>query len=141
VTKKEAAEKVAKLGKLSRGTTNPHEAAAAKIQAEKIVAEHGLSSSDLDTGEMGAAFDDLVDQIGRVASKKSELSSGLFDTRSLIEQVLTAIKDIGEADKVARLRQIVTLIRTAAFIAGDNKTIAQVKTALDAVLKNHQLTL
>lgn len=141
MTKKEAAEKVAKLGKLSRGTTNPHEAAAAKIQAEKYIAEHGLSSSDLDAGEMGAAFDDLVDQVGRIVSRRSELSAGLFDTRSVVEQVLTAIKDIGEADKAARLRQIVTLIRTASFIAGDNKTIAQVKTTLDTVLKNHQLTL
>jgi hypothetical protein len=141
VNKKEAAEKVAKLGKLSRGTTNPHEAAAARIQAEKIVAEHGLSPGDLETGEIGAAFDDLVNQVGRIASKRPELSAGLFDTQPLVDQCLAAIKDIGEADKAARLRQITTLVRTAAFVAGSNKTIAQVKATLDTVLKNHQLTL
>ena len=141
MTKRGAAEKVAKLERLARGTTSQHEAAAARSQAAKLVAEHHLSSQDLETGEMGAAFDDLVDQVGKFALGSPATPPGLYDTRSVVDQVLRAIKDIGEADKAARLRQVTTLVRTAAFVAGDNKVIAQVKTTLDTVLKNHQLVI
>jgi hypothetical protein len=141
VTKKSAAEKVAKLHKLARGSSSPHEAESARAQAEKIAAEHGLSSRDLETGQMGAAFDELVDQVGKIASSLPQIPQGLFDTRTIVDQVLRSIKSIGEVDKAARLRQFTTLVRTAAFIAGDNKTIAEVKTALDTALRNHELVL
>ena len=140
MSKQKAAEKVAKLLELARGTTNPHEAAAARAEAERLVAQHGLTDADLENGEMGAAFDDLVDQVGRVAST-GNFSSGLFDARSIVDKVLQSIKEISKADKATRLRQFTTLVRTASFVAGDNKVIAEVKTTLDTVLKNHHLVI
>lgn len=141
MTKKDAADKVAKLMKLARGSSSPHEAASAKIQAEKIAAEHGLSHQDLVTGEMGAAFDDLVDEVKKFVASRPEIPAGLFDTKTLVDQVVRSIKDIREVDKAARLRQITTVIRGAAFVAGDNKVVAQIKTTLDTVLKNHELVI
>jgi hypothetical protein len=141
MTKREAAEKVAKLTKLARGSSNPHEAASARAQAEKIASEHGLSHQDLESGEMGAAFDDLVDEVKRFVANGSAMPSGLFDTRSIVDQIIRDIKHIREADKAARLKQIAVVIRTAAFVAGDNKVISQIKTTLDTILKNHELVL
>jgi hypothetical protein len=141
MTKKEAAEKVAKLMRLSRGTKNAHEATSARERAEKLAAEHGLTSHELEVGEMGAAFDDLVDQIQKHVADSPAMGASLFDVRTILKQVTDSIKGIGENDKSARLRQAATIIRTAAFVAGDNKIVASMKAVLDATLKNHQLTI
>lgn len=141
MTRKEAAEKVAKLRRLARGSKNPHEAEMAREQADKLAARHGLASADLEAGSMGAAFDDLVDQVKTVVAGHASIPAGLFNTEGIINDVLGKIKSIGESDKSARLRQIATLIRTASFFAGDNKVVAEMKAVLDTTLKNHDLTL
>jgi hypothetical protein len=141
MTKKDAAEKVAKLMKLAHGSTNPNEAATAKSQAEKLVSEHGLTDNDLMSGEMAAAFDDLVDSLQKVVASHPALPPGLFNSSAIITDVLHKIKNIGDADKTIRLRQITTLVRTAAFIAGDKPIVAEIKAVLDNTLKNHGLTI
>lgn len=141
MTRKDAAEKVAKLMKLANGSTNPHEAATARSQAEKIVAEHGLSDNDLLSGEMSSAFDELVDSLQKVVASHPALPPGLFNSSAIVTDVLHKIKNIGDSDKVTRLRQITTIVRTAAFIAGDTPVIAEIKAVLDSTLKNHGISI
>jgi len=139
--KKEAAERVAKLIKLANGSTNSHEAASAKSQAEKLVLEHGLSNDDLMSGEMASAFDELVDSIPKIVASHPVLSQGLFDASAIVTDILAKIKAIDDLDKVKRLRQVANMVRTASFFAGNNPTIAEVKAILDSTLKNHGISL
>ena len=141
MTKKEAAEKVAKMMKLANGSSNEHEAAAARSQAEKLCKEHGLSESDLHAGEMAAAFDELVDGVQKFVAGHPSLPAGLFNSSAIVTDVLAKIKAASETDKSTRLRQIATIVRTASFIAGDQPIIAEVKAVLDTALKNHNVTI
>jgi hypothetical protein len=141
VTKRDAAEKVAKLMKLAKGSTNPHESTTAKAQAEKLVAEHGLTENDLMSGEISAAFDDLVDGIQKIVAGHPALPPGLFNTSAVVTDILHRIKAMGDTDKVTRMRQIATVIRTTAFIAGDTPIIAEIKIVFDTALKNHGVSI
>jgi hypothetical protein len=143
VTRKAAAEKVAKLMKLAKSSTNPHEVSTARSQANKIVEENGLSDSDLLSGEMASAFDDLVDSVKKAVAQHPAVSSGMFDSMggAMIDQVLVKIKNLDDTDKATRLRQITTLVRAANLIAGSQPLVAEIKTILDTTLKNHGLSL
>jgi len=88
VNRKEAAEKIAKLERLARGTSNPHEAESARAQAAKLASEHCLTDNDLKTGKMGAAFDDMVDEVGKLTSS---MPGGLFGAGTVVQEVLRAI--------------------------------------------------
>jgi len=139
-TKREAAEKVAKLRRLADSTKNPHEKATARRQADKLAAEYGLGKEDLDAGKMAAAFDDLVGAVERVV-ENAPIPKGIFDTGSIIREVTGKIRKLDDADKSKKLRQVATAVRVAAMIAGDNKTVAELKAVLDSVLKSHDLTV
>ena len=141
MTRKDASEKVAKLLKLAGSSTNPHEAATAKAQAEKLVAEHGLTDNDLMSDEMGAAFDDLVDRLQKVVAGHPAMPSGMFNQSAVINDVLLKIKNIDDTDKATQLRRIAVGVRTASFLFGDNKVVAEVKVILDTVLKNHNVSV
>jgi hypothetical protein len=141
VTRKAASEKVAKLMKLAKGSTNEHEASAARSQATKIIEEHDLTDADLMSGEMSAAFDDLVDSVQKAIAQHPAVPDGLFGTMGILEEILRKIKNLGDADKATRLKQITTLVRTAAFIAGSQPLVAEIKSILDNTLKNHGLSL
>jgi hypothetical protein len=142
VTKKEAAEKVAKLMKLARDNTCANEAVAARRQAEKIAVEHGLTQSDLETGKLAAAFDDLVDGLHKyVAQHPVAKSTDLFGASSIVKQAIDKVKAMGEVDKSQKLRTIAALVRTASFIAGDNPVVKSAKAQLDSALKNHDVTI
>lgn len=136
------AEKVAKLRRLADDPrTPPTEAQAARSQAEKIAAENGLGDQDLLAGRMGAAFDDLVEEIGKVVSRHPNIPTGLFGTGNVIRDALNQVKAMPENDKVSRLRQIVSIVRAASFFLGDNKVVAEVKVVVDTALKNHDVTV
>lgn len=141
MTKKDAAEKVAKLMKLAKGSSNAHEAQTARSQAQKIVTEYGLSELDLEAGEMAAAFDDLVDGLQKLVAGHPALPEGLFNSSAIVTDVLHKIKAMGDTDKATKLKQITTIIRTASFIAGDHAIVSSAKAALDTALKNHGLSL
>jgi hypothetical protein len=141
MTRKDAAEKVAKLMKLANGSSNANEAATAKAQAEKLVAEHGLTDNDLLSGEMAAAFDDLVDSVQKVVASHPALPPGLFNSSAIVTDILHKIKNLGDTDKATRLKQITTIVRTASFIAGDKPIVAEIKAVLDSTLKNHGLSI
>jgi carboxylesterase type B len=141
MTRKDAAEKVAKLMKLANGSSNANEAATAKAQAEKLVAEHGLTDNDLLSEEMAAAFDDLVDSVQKVVASHPALPPGLFNSSAIVTDILHKIKNLGDTDKATRLKQITTIVRTASFIAGDKPIVAEIKAVLDSTLKNHGLSI
>jgi hypothetical protein len=139
VNKREAAEKVAKLRRVAQGTSNPNEADTARRQADKIASEHGLTELDLSSGQMAAAFDDLVGEVEKVVAQKS-VPTGLFGTESVVKDVLGKIRNFQEDDKAKKLRQVSLVIKVGAMIAGNNATVAEIKAVLDTVLKNHGLT-
>lgn len=141
MTKKEAAEKVAKLTKLAKGSANPNEATTARTQADKIIAEHGLTEHDLTSGEMAAAFDDLVDGVQKIVAGHPALPPGLFNSSAVITDVIHRFKNMKDVDKAARLRQLATIIRTTSFIAGDSPIVAEIKAVFDTALKNHGVTI
>ena len=141
MTRKAAAEKVAKLLKLAKGSTNPHEASVARSSASKIIEEHSLTDADILGGEMAAAFDDLVDSIQKAVASHPAVPEGLFGTMGILDDVLRKIKNIGDSDKSLRLKQITTLVRATSFIAGSQPLVAEIKSILDNTLKNHNLSL
>jgi hypothetical protein len=136
MTRKEASEKIAKLERLASGTTNSHEAENARAQAARLASEHCLTDNDLKVGKMGAAFDDMVDEIGKLASS---IPGGLFGAGSVVREVLRAIKDVDEVDKQSRVRQITTLVKAISLVAGDVPLVAQLKSTVDNILRAHDL--
>jgi carboxylesterase type B len=141
MTRHEAAEKVAKLMRLANGSSNQHESSTARSQAEKLVKEHGLTDDDLVSGKKAAAFDDLVDTVHAFVRNHPAVPDGIFGTSAIITDVLNRIKGIQETAKLARLRQITVMIRTASFISGDDPTIKGIKTILDEILHRHDITI
>jgi hypothetical protein len=141
MSKRGAAEKVAKLMRLAKGSSNPHEAATARAQAEKIVKAQGLTENDLTSGERAAAFDDLVDTVHAFVLNHPAIPDGMFGTSAIVTDVLNRIKNIKETEKATRLGQITSVVRTAAFIAGDDPTIKGIKKILDDTLRKHEITI
>jgi hypothetical protein len=140
--RRSAAEKVAKLRRLADDPrTPPTEAQAARNQADKIARENGLGDQDLIAGRMGAAFDDLVEEIGKVVARHPNIPTGLFGTSSVIRDALNQVRAMQEADKVNRLRQIVSVVRAASFFLSDNRMVAEVKIVVDTALKNHNIVI
>ena len=141
MTKHAAAEKVAKLMRLAKGSSNTHEASTARAQAEKLVREHGLTEDDLTSGERAASFDDLVDSIHAFVRNHPAIPDGMFGTSAIITDVLNRFKNIKETEKSTRLGQITTLVRAASFIAGDDPTIKGIKKILDETLRKHEIVI
>jgi hypothetical protein len=141
MTKREAAQKIAKLQRLARGSQNQHEAASALAQAERLAAEHGLGTADIEQGRLSAAFDELVDQLGRAVADQETHSISLFDVGPIVSDVIKNIKDVREEDKAARLRQVAKAVSIASLLAGDHPLVSRVRGALDVALRNHDLTL
>ena len=141
MTKSEASEKVAKLRRLARGNSNQHEAAAAKAQADKIIADHSLAEDDLASGEKAHAFDDLVDTLHLFAINHPALPEGLFGNSAILRNVLTRIKNIGKDDKAVNLGRLVTIVRTASFLMGDDPSIREIKRILDDTLHHHEIKM
>ena len=141
MTKHEAAEKVAKLMRLAKGSSNPHESSNARAQAEKLVKEHGLTETDLTSGERAAAFDDLVDAVHAFMRNHHAIPGGMFDTSAILTDVLNRIKNIQETEKATRLGQITTLVRAASFVVGDDPNIKAIKRILDDTLRKHEITI
>ena len=141
MTKHAAAEKVAKLMRLAKGSSNPHEASNARAQAEKLVKEHGLTESDLTSGERAAAFDDLVDAVHAFVRNHPAIPDGMFGATAIVTDVLNRIKNIEETEKSTRLGQITTAVRTASLIIGDDPTVKGIKKILDKTLRKHEIVI
>jgi hypothetical protein len=129
LSKVEAAEKVAKLRRLARGTSNENEAATAEAQAKKIIAEYKLTR------------DDLSGTLHKFAVSHPDLPGGLFGTSAVIHDMLAKIKSIDKAKKNTYLAWIAGSIRTLSFISGDRPEIKELKRILDETLLRHNLVL
>lgn len=147
MTKLDAAEKVAKLMRLSRGTSNPHEASTAREQAKKLVEEYQLTSDELSAGKKADAFDDLVEAVRRLVAGRPDPSRGLFDTSDVISNVLAKLTSMEKSDKARRLDEAAKLVEAACLIddvlskmgLGGNTLVKNVKKVFDETLRNHNL--
>ena len=127
--------------RLAKGSPNPHEAANARTQAEKLVREHSLTEEDLTSGVRAAAFDDLVDTLHAFARNHPALPEGIFGTSAIITDVLNRIKNIKETEKSYWLGCITGTIRTASLIGGDSPSIRVLKKILDDTLRKHDVAV
>ncbi|HVP23329.1 MAG TPA: DUF2786 domain-containing protein [Conexivisphaerales archaeon] len=134
-------EKYAKLMKLARGAANQHESESALKAARKLASDHGLTETEIQSGQMSAAFDDLLDMVKKIVTEHPAIPVGLFDTESIVTDVLGKIKTINDVEKAKKLRQAAMIVRTASLVAGDNRTLREIKSALDTVIKNHEITI
>ena len=141
LSKVEAAEKVAKLRRLARGTSNEHEASTAEAQAKKIVVEYKLTRDDLSGGEKSDAYDDLVDTLHKFAVHHPDMPGGMFNTSAVIHDMLGKIKSIDKAKKSTYLSWLTGGVRTLSFIAGDQPEIKELKRIWDETLLRHNLVL
>jgi hypothetical protein len=134
MTRKEAAEKVAKLRKLAERAGTAAEGDAARKIANELTAQHGLTEVELSVGSRAAAFDDLMDELNRFVKK--------HDVPSAVLEVIEAVKaGTGKDDKAGALVNIVTVVRTTSMFFGFDKTVKQVKSVVDRVLKKHSVTV
>lgn len=139
MNKTEAAEKVAKLRRLARGTPNVHEASVAKAQADRLAKTHGLTENDVASGERAAAFDDLIDGLHRFVANHPALPRNLPGSPSILGIILDKVKGLDKVNKGIRLGHLATIIKTVHFIAGDDPSIKEIKRILDNTLDRHEI--
>lgn len=142
MTRSEAAIKVAKLRRTARGTTNPAEANTARTIADKLETEHHLTDNDLTDGQMGAAFDDLLDQLQQVIKQRASImTGGLLNTNSMIQDTVNQMKQTSDSQKAAQLRKVVMVSRALSFCGRHIPTVAEFCSKIETSLKNHEITL
>lgn len=147
MTRQEAAEKVAKLVSLARGNANPHEAAAARAQAKRIVDEHKLTLEEMSAGKKAHAFDDLVVAVRKTIADSPDMPPGLFGTASAVSGILNHLEKMSEESKSRRLDEVGKLIETASVlnkalsnVGLSSPIVTQIKATFDATLAAHDLT-
>ncbi len=145
MTRQEAAEKVAKLLRLARDNTNPHEAAAARAQAKKIMGEHKLTVDEVSAGKKARAFDDLVATLKTSIEGRGNLMPGLFSTKDVVGGILSKIEAMSDIDKSKRLDEVAKLMETACLLDGAlskigvASPISNLKKIFDNTLEAHGL--
>jgi len=137
VRKEEAAEKVAKLMRLAKSTTESHEAATARAQARKIVKEHNLDAEDLSAGKKAAAFDVLVREILHLVPPLQEPLTG---------EIRQKLAGITKSRKSHHLEDAAKLIEVASLVNGllgkvgmGSATVTKMQKILDDTLAAHGL--
>lgn len=140
--KREAAEKIAKLRKLSDDPRTPStEAASARRTADRLATEHHLGPADLEIGKMCSAYDDLIGEVEKIVKNNPRLPAGLFGSEQVVRDVVGKLRQADDSDKSSRLRKFVTVVRTASMFVGDNKYVSEIKIVMDTVLKNHGVSI
>jgi hypothetical protein len=136
----EAAEKVVKLRRLADGTSNIHEATAARAQATKLIIEHRLTERDLASGEKATAFDDLIDRLHQFAANLPKVAKySKLENPMILNDVLKRIKTM---DKSKRLDQLTPVIRGLTFIAGDHiPYLREIRLLWEDVLHRHNIKI
>jgi hypothetical protein len=142
MTQREAAEKVAKLKRLADDPRTPKpEAESAERQWRRLCDEHHLSADDLQERQLIAAFDELVESVEKIIKTHPRLPRGMFGAEAAIGHVLRHVRSLEEPAKKIRLKQIVTIVRAASYVAGTNTTVAEIKAAIETSLKNHDVII
>jgi hypothetical protein len=139
----EAAEKVVKLRRLADGTSNIHEATAARAQATKLIIEHRLTERDLASGEKATAFDDLIDRLHQFAANLPKVAKySKLENPMILNDVLKRIKTMDKIDKSKRLDQLTPVIRGLTFIAGDHiPYLREIRLLWEDVLHRHNIKI
>lgn len=139
----EAAEKVVKLRRLADGTSNIHEATAARAQATKLIIEHRLTEKDLASGEKATAFDDLIDRLHQFAISLPKITKyPKFESPIILKDILGRIKAMDKIDKSKRLEQLTPVIRGLTFVAGDHiPYIKEIRLLWEDVLRQHNIKI
>lgn len=132
MTRKDAAEKVAKLERLAEGTENKAEAETARKTARKIASEHGLSDSELMIGAKAAAFDELVTALDTYAAKNNIPPAVSF----ALDKIK---KEHKEDDKAASLDKIVKASRFAGMLFGRDVTVKKAVEVIEETLHKYKI--
>lgn len=134
MTKAEAAEKVAKLRRLSEKAGTVAEAQSARAKAQALVEKFGLSEEELSLGSQAAAFDELLQELDNVVRR-----------HPVPAQVIDAIKTVREntkkEDKADALRKFVKYLKLLSMFFGTNKTIQITTSIVDDVIRKHNVSL
>ena len=141
MTKPEAAEKIAKLRRLAKNNSNEYEASASRAKIDDLIAKHSLTEDDLISGEKAHAFDDLIDALHLFVIGHPMLPAGLFGNSAILRNVLDRIKNIEKNDKIVNLGRLVTIVRTASFVMGNDPSIKEIKRILDNTLHSHGIKI
>lgn len=135
--REEAAEKVAKLMRLAKGTPASHEAASARTQARKIVREYELDTEELSAGKKAIAFDSLVKEVLHLVPPLQEPLTG---------QVRQRLAGITKSRKSRHLEDAAKLIEIASLVNGllgkvgmGSSTVTKMQKILDDTLAAHGL--
>jgi hypothetical protein len=142
MTKAQAIDRVNKLLALARSTTgNPHERDAAEKQARLLMEKHHLTPADLTISSKVVAFDKLVDIVGEYTSKHPDLQSNSFGALQVINDLLTkSKKNIAPSAKAALLDKVSSGLGMATtFFGSSNRTLVDLKTIVDSVIKSCNL--
>ena len=135
--REEAAEKVAKLMRLAKGTPESYEAASARTQARKIVREYELDAEELSAGKKAIAFDSLVKEVLHLVPPLQEPLTG---------QVRQRLARITKSRKSRHLEDAAKLIEIASLVNGllgkvgmGSSTVTKMQKILDDTLAAHGL--
>jgi len=136
-TRREAAEKVAKLRRLADSTQSPEEAENARRTSDKMVEDYGLTEYELDEGKLVEAHDDLLRELETAVSSRSSEVGDVFGTVHLVGEVASKLRSASPGDKASRLKTAAAVIRTLAFVSPRGGLAAEAKKRLELVLKRH----
>lgn len=144
MTRNEAVTKIVKLQKLARSNSNANEAKTACAQASRLMREHGVTDSDLSDMRMGSAFDDLMDSLQRIVTAHPDSLLGcasLLQSTPVTQDLVQQLKAGDDALKKKKLRHLAFGIRALNMFGGNNPVVAEIKSSLDTVLQNYEITL
>lgn len=136
MTKKQAAEKVAKLRRLAEKAGTKQEGESAELNAKKMIDEFGLTEADLSVGAKAAAFDELIGSLDVFVKNKRDQVPG--SVLSVIDQIKKHTK---EDDKAAAFEKIVAAVKLGNMLFGHNKTVAAMGDMIETVITKHDVKL
>lgn len=136
MTKKQAAEKVAKLRRLAEKAGTKQEAESARRNADKIVSEFGLTDAELQTGAKAAAFNDLIDSLDSFVRTRRAMVPG--SVMGAIEQVKASTN---ESEKATAFDRIAAAVKLGNLLFGHDKTVAAIGDLLANVAEKHGIKL
>lgn len=144
MTRIEAVAKIVKLQKLAHSNSNPNEADTARSQAFKLMQEYSITHNDLSDMLMGSAFDDLIDSLQRITTAHPDSLLGcatLLQNTTITQDLVQQLKSGDVHHKKKKLQQLAFGIRALNLFGGSSPVVAEIKSSLDTVLRNYEITL
>lgn len=144
MTRNEAVAKIVKLQKLARSNSNPNEAKTAHAQASKLMRDHGITDLDLSDMRQGAAYDDLLNSLQQITAAHPDSLLGcasLLQNTTIPHGLMQQLKSGDPQSKMKKLRQLAFGIRALNLFGGNSPVVAEIKSRLDTILQNYEITL